>query len=107
MRTSKVAGRLRFSPEDHLTTTQIKSYFSKLTNTRRRQTPLTTDVSANNGSDLDQMDSIDFDEDSDADGVHEDDTDFDSLVHETQRQELRLEVHHVLGSNALWDEEKS
>ena len=100
MRTSKVSVRLRFSPEEHLTTSQVKSYFSKLTNARREQGRSTIGVSSH--PDSRHMNQFEADDD----GQHEEnDDDFELLAQEFQRQELRFEVNLMLGSNRLWDEE--
>ena len=85
MRTVTRAGHLRFAPENHLTTAQVKSYFSKLTSSRRKQSQPNIDVSSQEPMDTEessrpQQQHDDTDED--------DEDDFDSLVHELERQEL-------------------
>ena len=102
MRTVTHAGHLRFAPEDHFTTSQVKSYFSKLTSTRRKQSQPMIDVSSPEHMHTDesshpQQEQDDAEED-------EDEDDFDSLVHELERQELRSEIGSLLGSNSVWDE---
>ncbi len=37
MKTHKINGKLRFPPDQHLTMSQIKSYFSKLTAEKRQK----------------------------------------------------------------------
>ncbi len=103
MRTSKTDGRLRFQPEDHLTTAQVKSYFSKLTNIRRQQTQPTMNVTPDHITEIRPMDNVEVD---DGEQYDENNDDFDSLLQESQRQELRLEINLMLGKNSLWDEEK-
>jgi hypothetical protein len=90
MRTSKVSGRLRFSPEEHLTTSQVKSYFSKLTNARREQSRSTMSVSSYPDSDSRHMNQFEADDDGQDE---ENDDDFELLAQESQRQELRFEVN--------------
>ena len=97
-------GRLRFPPEEHLTTSQVKSYFSKLTNTRREHSRSGMNVSSNPDSDSRQTDNFEFEGDDDVQHEENDD-DFELLAQESQRQELRFEVNLMLGSNSLWNEE--
>ena len=102
MRTLKVSGRLRFSPEEHLTASQVKSYFSKLTNARREQSRSTMSDSSRPDSDSRHMNQFAADDDAQHE---ENDDDFELLAQESQRQKLRFEVNLMLGSNSLWDEE--
>ena len=90
------AGHIRFAPEDHLTASQVKSYFSKLTSSRRKQGHLMIDVPS--------QERMDTDESSHLQQEHDDPEDFDSLVHELEREELRAEIGSLLGLNSVWDE---
>lgn len=103
MRTSKVSGRMRFSPEDHLTSSQVKSYFSKLTRIRRQQKQHLNSSSLDLITNFREVNHIDIPNDDDED----DSDDYDSLNEEIQRQQLRYEVNHILGSNTLWDDTDS
>jgi hypothetical protein len=100
MRTVKLAGRFRFPPEDHLTTSQVKSYFSKLTSNRRKQSQTIPDVASGERMDTGQLDASSQDDD-DVEDEEENEDDFESLLHESERQELRLEIGQVLGSRSL------
>ena len=102
MRTIKHAGHLRFTPEDHLTTAQVKSYFSRLTSNRRKQSQPVIDVSSQELMETDEL-SLSQREQDDAE-AEEDEDDFDFFVHEIARQELRSEIGSLLGSNSVWDE---
>ena len=91
---------MRFSPEDHLTSSQVKSYFSKLTSIRRKQKQHLNSPSSDHDADLRKTNDIDIssdDEDDDTD-------DYDSLNEEVHRQQLRFEVNCMLGSDSLWDD---
>jgi hypothetical protein len=99
MRTVKHAGHLRFAPEDHLTTAQVKSYFSKLTSNRRKQSQPVIDVSSQEPMDTDESSHSQQEHDDAQDKENEDD--FDSFVHEVERQELRAEIRTLLGSDSV------
>jgi hypothetical protein len=122
MKTSKVGGHLRFSPEDHLTTAQVKSYFSRLTNSRRQQSQLAANVIPDNVANNQRMDNsalaanvmpdnvannqrMDDSALGDDDVEHEEmDDDFELALNQSEREQLRLEISNLLGPNSLWDE---
>jgi hypothetical protein len=104
MRTSKFAGRIRFSADDHLTSSQVKSYFSKLTSTRRQQTQHLNNASSDRVTDLHKINDTDTHNDESEEEEEDSNGDYDSLNEETQRQQLRFEVNQMLGSNSLWDD---
>ena len=105
MRSLKINGRLRFSPEDHLTTAQVKSYFSKLTSIRRQQSQSNMNTTPDQTSQTQSMDDVEVEEEHDEEDSN-DDSGCDLLTQEFHRQKLRLEVNALLGMNALWDEEE-
>lgn len=121
MRVSKNGQNLRFSPDEHLTTAQVKSYFSKLTNNRRRQSQPVTEVTSEEQPEIQQTNYVEQEENHVAQGMdvdsldqeenslaqEEDHDDFDLVLYESERQELRLEIGRLLGSRSLWDEEKN
>lgn len=91
-----INGRLRFPPEQHLSPSQIKSYFSKLTSNRRQQSQsnsgCNTDSSADSPS---QPTNI---PDTTEDYISEEhDDDLDAAIHEANRQQIRLEIQQMLG----------
>ena len=104
MRSEKINSRLRFSPEDHLTTAQVKSYFSKLTSIRRQQSQSNMNTTSDQTSQTQSMDDVEVEEEHDEEDSN-DDSGCDLLIQESHRQQRRLEVNAIFGMNALWDEE--
>ena len=122
MKTSKIGGHLRFSPEDHLTTAQVKSYFSRLTNSRRQQSQLAANVIPDNVKKNQQLnnsalaanvmpDHVANNQRIDDSALGDDDVeqeemndDFELALHQSEREQLRLEISNLLGPNSLWDE---
>jgi hypothetical protein len=101
MKTSKIGGHLRFLPEDHLTTAQVKSYFSRLTNSRRQQSQLSANVIPDNVKNNQRTnDSALGDDDVEEEEM---DDDFELAVSQSEREQLRLEISNLLGPNSLWD----
>ena len=105
MRNVKIYGRLRFSPEDHLTTAQVKSYFSKLTYIRRQQSQSNMNTTSDQTAQTQSMDDVEVEEKHDEEDSN-DESVCDLLTQQSHRQQLRLEVSAMLGMNALWDEEE-
>jgi hypothetical protein len=126
MRVALTHGKLRFAPDDHLTTTQVKSYFSKLTSLRRQQSQRANRPSSSRATNIGRItsaqvhddhdvtnDSTDVDDkeadddslvgNDDNDENDDDDDDYDGLNDELQRQQLRSEANRMLRSNVLWD----
>lgn len=98
MRSAQVAGKMRFSPEDHLTSSQVKTYFSKLTSLRRQQSQNSRNSSRQDQpNDLPTNDGISIDNDE-----ADDDDDYLALIEDARRQQLRVEVYDILGPNSLW-----
>jgi hypothetical protein len=122
MKTSKVGGHRRFSPEDHLTTVQVKSYFTRLTDSRRQQSQLAVNVIPDNVRNNQQLNNsapsanmmpdhvannqrIDDSALSDDDVEQEEmDDDFESALNQSESDQLRLEISNLLGPNSLLDE---
>ena len=65
MRVAVTHGKLRFVPDDHLTTTQVKSYFSKLTSLRRQQSQRANRPSPNQATNVGKITSVQVHDDHD------------------------------------------
>ena len=83
-----VDDRLRFAAHDQLSPSQIKSYFSKLTGDRRRQSQLSTKTTPKDATTMQDFESTQFADD--------DDNAFDSLLLESNHREIRAEIHSIL-----------
>ena len=84
METKENNGRFVFEPDQFLTATQIRSYFSRLTATRR-------DVGNRTKSQLDAVNQND-----DADTIAEQENEFDSAVADHDQDSLRSQALQVL-----------
>ena len=87
MTSVKINGRLRFSPEDHLTTAQEKSYFSRLTFIRRQQSQSNVNTTPDQTSRIQSMDDVEVEEEHDEEDSN-DDSGCDLLTQEFHRQQL-------------------
>ena len=92
--------RLRFSPSDQLSPSQIKSYFSRLTNDRRRKSQSSVQTRSS-GSGATTLQNSNNSDPTDYEQEDEDDEAFDSLLQELNRQEIRLEIKTFLGADSL------
>ena len=90
-----VDGRLRFAAHDQLSPSQIKSYFSKLTGDRRRQSQLSAKTTPKDATTIQEFEPTQFADDD------EDDNAFDSLLLESNHREIRAEIQSILESKDM------